>query len=217
MYVKPLLAMGGISAVLAGLLSILLTARHEGKENSAVKVITSSAPTPIATLLPAETAPRRERSTPDDPIATALGDVSKRISPIIAASGLLKQDHDKLRSEGRDQEWASRSEKMLSDEYNKLAGAKDGLQSATLVCGTTICELSGAFSSHGDELKRAMQEPELAAKMWGLGYRNVGEGYGKGADGLEDYVVYYRREAPETVKVTRLPILQSQDSISSGR
>lgn len=216
MYVKHLLAIGGGSAALAGLLSILLLGdQHEGKANSTIKVVTSSAPEPIATRPSAETAARPERSTPVNPIATALDDVSKRIYPIISASSFLKQNHDKLRFEGRDQEWAARSEKRILAEYSKLAGAKEGLESARLVCGTTICELSGSFSGNENEIRRAMQEPELAAKMWGLGYHNIGEGYGRGADGLDDYVVYYRREVPETVKVSMPPSQENQQPDTS--
>lgn len=205
MYVKPILAVGGVSIVLAGLLSALPQREKQGRAINAIKVVSPSAPPPLTTHPAVKTVTQTERSPPRSSTASTLDDADRRISPIISASSNLRENHDKLRSKGRDQEWAARSEKILSDDYNRLAGAREGLQSPRLVCGTTICELSGSFSGNAGEVKRTMQEPELAAKMWGLGYHNVGEVYGVGADGLSDYVVYYRREAPKTVKVSRLP------------
>ncbi len=134
--------------------------------------------------------------------------VADDIEPILRNSPNLRSLHAKLIGQGRDDAWAKPSEDMIGKVYDDVSLNGKAGRIASVSCGTTLCEVSGAIDGkrgEGDAFRSNLSKPELAADMWAKGYRNMGEGYAKGRDGNEAFVTYYQRETPTKAEVGRSP------------
>lgn len=129
--------------------------------------------------------------------AAELARISDAASPFFGYDPELKSMHDRLRAEGRDEAWATRSEAMLAREYAEMSGIKDTGHAPQIHCGTTLCEVSGSldFPERGAAMK-SVQAPEFSERMWSRGYHPMNQGFGPGKDGRQMFIGYYRREAP---------------------
>ncbi|WP_343526370.1 hypothetical protein [Sphingomonas sp.] len=132
-----------------------------------------------------------------DSRAAELARISDAASPFFGYDPKLKSLHDRLRAEGRDEAWATRSETMLAREYADMSGIKGTGHAPQIHCGTTLCEVSGSldFPERGIAMK-SVQAPEFSERMWSRGYHPMNQGFGPGKDGRQMFIGYYRREAP---------------------
>lgn len=112
--------------------------------------------------------------------------------------------HDKLRHEGRDETWATRSESLFDKVYAALPSIGDAGRDVAISCGTTLCEVSGSLDDRPGErdnkAQASVQSPDLVEKMWDKGYHNMGSMFGPDDQGRLSFVTFYQREAPATVK-----------------
>lgn len=129
--------------------------------------------------------------------AAELARISDAATPFLGYDPKLKSLHDRLRAEGRDEAWATRSEAMLASEYAKMAGIKETDRAPQIHCGTTLCEVSGSldFPENGVAMQ-SVQAPEFSERMWSRGYHPMNQSFGPGKDGRQMFIGYYRREAP---------------------
>lgn len=118
-----------------------------------------------------------------------------------------KDLHDRLRHEGRDEYWASRSEELLNAEFMQIAKQNNFKDDIAIHCGTTICEISSNLDTFpkdsGERLSDDIQSPELAAKLRGKGYHDMGSAFGPSKTHENAFIIFYQREAPANVKVGR--------------
>lgn len=112
--------------------------------------------------------------------------------------------HDKLRAEGRDEAWATRSKSLFDKAYAALPSIGDAGRDVAISCGTTLCEVSGSLDDRPGErdnkAQASVQSPDLMVKMWDKGYHNMGSMFGSDDHGRLSFVTFYQREAPVTVK-----------------
>ena len=128
---------------------------------------------------------------------------------MIAEYADMKSYHDRLRGEGRDKAWATRSEAMLRAEIARMPGMDKGRRPIAINCGTTLCEIAGdlADADRGVNGQRmsSVGDAALQAMLWRRGYHSLGTTYGPGRTG-DAFVSYYQREAPIDVQAPpRLP------------
>ncbi|MGE7206811.1 hypothetical protein ACQKJZ_14175 [Sphingomonas sp. NPDC019816] len=170
---------------------------------TSVRVVSSSLAPPHATpsysIGRGDTRPAPESQ--NDPVAdrraAELARISDVASPFFGFAPQIKSLHDRLRAEGRDEAWATRSEAMIAKQYADMSGIKDTGQAPQIHCGATLCEVSGSldFPEFGTAMQ-SMQAPEFSERMWTQGYHPMDQMFGPGKDGRQMFIRYFRREAP---------------------
>lgn len=183
------------------------SAEKDTPRGAAVQVVSSRTAPARATPSPAIGGIEARAATdiPGDPMAdrraAELARISDAASPFLGYNPKLKSLHDRLRAEGRDEAWATRSEAMLAREYAAMAGIRGTDQMPHIHCGTTLCEVSGslAFPESGIAMD-SVQAPAFSERMWGQGYRPMDQSFGPGKNGEQMFIGYFRREAPITME-----------------
>ncbi|WP_428969698.1 hypothetical protein ACQR50_02575 [Sphingomonas sp. Xoc002] len=195
----------GVALIVSIHLSKVGASADDGSiQGSIVQVVSSGAAPPQAkppSSIGRVRAPRLAPEIQHDPMANMraaeLARISDVASPFFGYDPNLKSLHDRLRAEGRDEAWASRSEDMLAKEYADMSGIKGTDQAPHIHCGATLCEVSGSLDFPlRDIAMKSVQAPEFSERMWARGYHPMNQGFGPGKDGRQMFIGYFRREAP---------------------
>lgn len=112
-----------------------------------------------------------------DPAQQAASDRSGPEAAIIArlsASPNPQQFRDRLHAEGRDEAWAPRIEAGIRERYGRLPVAARSLETLSVACGSTLCEVvgqtrSGATSDDVTAVLMEVQSGELNESIEQLG------------------------------------------------
>lgn len=179
-------------------------------QGSTVQVVSSSTAPPHARISSsvgrgeAHPSPESPRDPTADMRAAELARISDAASPFLGYDPKLKSLHDRLRAEGRDEAWATRSEAMLANEYADMSGIKDTRHAPQIHCGVTLCEVSGSLDfPERDIAMESVQAPEFSERMWARGYHPMNQSFGPGKDGRQMFIRYFRREAPIIIPEAR--------------
>lgn len=104
-----------------------------------------------------------------------------------------KATHDKLMAEPRDQAWASATETAIQKQYGKVKNTDP----VRVVCGSTICEVYGKFSTHKspeyDIAMRELQTKEFTNSVEAQGLNSGVLGFGGSDSGYDFYAFWLRK------------------------
>lgn len=168
----------------------------KGRWNSRRTVMIASAA--LALVLAATLAPGLM-----DPAQQAAPDPSGPEAAIIArlsAGPNPQQLRDRLRAEGRDEAWATRTEAGIHERYGRLSAAARSLDTLSVACGSTLCEVVGLTRSDAtsDDVTTVLievQSGELNASIEQLGLRISSSSFTSGTGNPQGvaFVAYLER------------------------
>ena len=108
--------------------------------------------------------------------------------------------HVQVRNEGRDEAWATRTEAGIHERYGRLSAAARSLDTLSVACGSTLCEVVGLTRSNAtsDDVTTVLievQSGELNASIEQLGLRISSSSFTSGTGNPQGvaFVAYLER------------------------
>lgn len=195
--------LGGAAVMVVAATIVLIGQRRPEApraESAPVIVVERAGPaeTPLPTTAPVKTATPIALPADAPPSMSQQRPLSDDVVPLV--SHFDQQLRDRLVNERRENEWADRSEAFMQARYHDLKGIGAAGREVDIVCGTSICQVSGSLADMpngtGAEVMDSVQSRALIDAMAAQGLEQATSTFGPGADGRDMFVIYYKRMPP---------------------
>ena len=159
----------------------------------------TSSPAPAPTWIAAAAPVALTSETP--PHLSQQAPLSEDVVPLVDVIGSeVQQTRDRLANERREDDWAARSESVMRASYDRLKGVGSAGRKIDIVCGTSICQVSGSIADMPGgstaDVMDAVQSEALRQQMAAQGYELQSSSFGPGAGGRQMFISYYKRITP---------------------
>lgn len=138
--------------------------------------------------------PTTSASAPSDPLLAGMDDPSVTLTAM----------HRRVRSENRDETWASRSEDFLRKRYGRVPNLSAGGNDVRVLCARSLCEVAAALPKtltrrQMTKLVEDLQSMSLIVDLRAEGLQNITQGFG------ESFITYCQRKDPRSAREIHLP------------